>query len=70
MQWGDLSYTDDTLSNYMSSDSQTNSASNDKIETINLRKELPKDYFHISKSIDSRFMKIKILTEVYNREGT
>lgn len=63
MQWGDLSFTDDNLDQYLSSKSKDS-------EVISLRKELPHDYFKVSHSIDSRFMKVKILTDVYNREGT
>lgn len=64
MQWGDLSFMSDTLDNYFSRGRTANSGN-----YFNLKKHIPRGFFksHDS-SIDSRYIKVKILTETLKRE--
>lgn len=64
MQWGDLSYVQDKVGNFIGKVSKLASY-------INLRKPLPSYKFPKSSvNFDSRFMKIKILTETHKLERT
>ena len=64
MQWGDLSFSSDSVSNFMNGGRRN--------EFINLKRSLPnlRSLGKISTSIDSRLMKIKILMETHKREQT
>lgn len=61
MQWGDTSFVDDAVSQYIGGRNKIGKA-------INLRK--PILGYRPSTSFDSRLMKIKILTETFKREKT
>lgn len=64
MQWGDVSFTDEPASDFLGPSAKTN---------INLRKprvSLSQLSKPLDSNIDSRYVKIKILTQIYKREGT
>lgn len=63
MQWGDLSYVSDKVGSFIG---KANSLTN----FINLRRPLSFKFPKASVNFDSRFMKIKILTETHKRERT
>lgn len=66
MQWGDVSFIAEAASDFIG-------PGNDA-DKINLRKPLPplsKLYFkNLESNIDSRYMKIKVLSQIYKREKT
>lgn len=66
MQWGDVSFTSDTVSSFIGRNG------NNGNNFVNLRRPFYKFDFKPKSShhIDSRLMKIKTLTEVYKREKT
>lgn len=65
MQWGDVSFTDEPASDFLGPSAKV---------SINLRRPrvAVNELFSrsIDSSIDSRYVKIKILTQIYKREGT
>jgi len=66
MQWGDVSFTEDRVSSFIGRNGNNNR------NFINLRRPFNKFDFMPKSShhIDSRLMKIKLLTEIHKREGT
>lgn len=64
MQWGDLSFNTDPVSNFVHRSSRSESKG-----FINLRKPLPnlRSFRKMFASVDSRLMKIKILMETHKR---
>lgn len=63
MQWGDTSFVSDSVSTFIG---KTKINQN----LINLRRPINKLVQKASTYFDSRFMKIKILSEINKREGT
>ena len=64
MQWGDLSFQSDTIGDYVSEKRQK--------EYFNLKRRVVNGLFKFEKkeAIDSRFIKIRTLSEIYAREKT
>ena len=62
MQWGDMSFQDDTIGQYVSASKQF----------LNLKRRPLGRLFHFERitAIDSRFIKVRTLSEIYAREKT
>lgn len=63
MQWGDLSFVSSAASEFIGSGSKSEGV-------LNLKRPMEKLYNRKSATVDSRLMKIKILSEIYKREKT
>jgi hypothetical protein len=70
MQWGDLSYTSDTVDEFLNGDKSSLRIDSGIIFNLNSKIRNFMNIFEEPSMIDSRYMAVKTLAQIYARERT